>query len=304
MADHRAIPMTPNPVYADLGEVQKEKEANAVPKEVVTSRQVACRKYNARRVIVYILLPSFLFVQLCLIVALLVVTVAPSQPVPSSCADIIESSPLSVSGYYVVKSSSGSLVQVYCDMAGVVCGGSRGWMRPMGPYYYRSSSLRNSSTCSTVESFPTLGIQYSRVCGLLMGYTRISFQYTSELCGMPPFNPQAGIDDPYVTGFSITHGRPRQHIWSLAYSYEEVDWCPAFDGSKNPPDFVGKDYLLGSCDLSYYSRCEFDSNYLWLIVNLTEPVSDNIELRACSGFYDENITNFYFGSTSLMILVQ
>ena len=56
------------------------------------------------------------------------VTVTP-EPVPSSCADIIESSPLSVSGYYVVRSSSGSLVQVYCNM-GVVCGGNRrGWMR-------------------------------------------------------------------------------------------------------------------------------------------------------------------------------
>ena len=302
MAYHGDILMTPNPVYAEVSAIQKEKEAAAASQEAVNLWQ-ACKKYNARKVIVYIFLPSFLFVQLCLIIALLVVTVAPSKPVPSSCADIIESSPLSVSGYYVVRSSSGSLVQVYCDM-GVVCDGSRGWMRLVDPYYYRSSSFRNSSTCSTVESFSTLGIQYSRVCGLLMGYTRIYFQYyTSELCGMPPFNPQAGIDDPYVSGFSITHGRPRQHIWSLASSYEEGDWCPAFDGSKNPPKFVGKDYFLGSCDLSHYSRCEFDSK-LWLIVNLTEPVSDNIELRACSGFYDENITNFYFNINNLMILVQ
>ena len=300
MAYHGDILMTPNPVYAEVSAIQKEKEAAAASQEAVNLWQ-ACKKYDARKVITCILLPSFLLVLLCLIVALLVVTVAPSQPVPSSCADIIESSPLSVSGYYVMRSSSGSLVQVYCDM-GVVCDGSRGWMRLMGLYY--RSSLRNSSTCSTVESFSTPGIQYSRVCGKLIGYTTIYFHYiTSEVCVMPPFNAQVGIDDPYVTGFSITHGRPRQHIWSLASSYEEGDWCPDFDGSKTPPEFVGKNYLLGSCDLSYYSTCEFDSNS-WFIVNLTEPVSDNIELRACSGFYDENIENFYFGSTNLMILVQ
>ena len=208
MAYHGDILMTPNPVYAEVSAIQKEKEVASASEEAVNLWQ-ACKKYNTKKVITYILLSSFLFVQLCLIVALLVVTVAPSQPVPSSCADIIESSPLSVSGYYVVRSSSGSLVQVYCDM-GEVCGGNRrGWMRLVDPYYYWSSSLRNSSTCNTVESFSTLGIQYSRVCGLLMGYFQ---DYTSESCGMPPFNPQVGIDDSYVAGFSITHGRPRQHI--------------------------------------------------------------------------------------------
>ena len=302
MAYRGDILMTPNPVYAEVSAIQKEKEAAAASQEAVNLWQT-CNKYNARKVITCILLPSFLLVQLCLIVALLVVTVAPSQPVPSSCADIIESSPLSVSGYYVVRSSSGSLVQVYCDM-GVVCDGRRGWMRLVDPYFYWSSSFRNSSTCSTVESFSTLGIQYSRVCGLLIGCTTISFlEYTSELCVMPPFNPQVGIDDSYVAGFSITHGRPRQHIWSLASSYEEEDWCRDIDGSKNPPEFVGKDYLLGSCDLSYSSRCKFNSK-LWLIVNLTEPVSDNIELRACSGFYDEDIEDFHISITNLMILVQ
>ena len=316
MADHRAIPMTPNPVYADLCEVQKEKEANAVSKEVVNSRQISWRKNGARNVMIYFVLPLSLLVLLCLVVALLVVTVAPSQPlpssssqlVPSSCADIIKYSPLSVSGYYVVRSSSGSLVQVYCDMGGVICDGSRGWMTVV-PEYSWSSSFRNS-TCNTVESFSTLEIQYSRVCGLLMGYTSTNFQYySSEVCVMPPFNPQAGIDDSYVAGFSITHGRPRQHIWSLASSYEEGDWCPAFDGSKNPPQFVGKDYLLGSCYLSYYYlsyyyySCSFNSK-LWFIVNVTEPVSDNIELRACSGFYDDNITNIYFNINNLMMFVQ
>ena len=304
MADHRAIPMTPNPVYADLGEVQKEKEANAVSKEVVNSRQIACRKYGARNVMIYFVLPLSLLVLLCLVVALLVVTVAPSQPVPSSCADIIESSPLSVSGYYVVRSSSGSLFQVYCDMEGVVCDGSRGWMRVVDPDYSWSSSFRNSNTCSTVESFSTLGIQYSRVCGLLMGYTRISVLFNiPELCEMPSFNAQASIDDSYVAGCSITHGRPRQHIWSLASFFKEADGCTGFDGSKNPPQFVSKDYFLRSCALSYSSRCEFNSK-LWFIMNLTEPVSDNIEIRACSGFYGEDYANFYITIDNLMMFVQ
>ena len=220
MADHREIPMTPNPVYGEvISATHAEEEASNVSHEAINSRKT-CRKYNTKNVMFYILLPSFLVVLLCLVVALLVVTVAPSQPVPSSCADIVEFSPLSVSGYYVVRSSSGSLVQVYCDM-GVVCDGSRGWMRVVVSDYYQSSSVRNPSICRTVESLSTNGVTYSHVCGQLVAYTDISIQNHSGWCRVPPFNAQASVDDSYVAGFSITHGRPRQHIWSLASSYEK-----------------------------------------------------------------------------------
>ena len=181
MAYHGDILMTPNPVYAEVSAIQKEKEVASASEEAVNLWQ-ACKKYNTKKVITYILLSSFLFVQLCLIVALLVVTVAPSQPVPSSCADIIESSPLSVSGYYVVRSSSGSLVQVYCDM-GVVCdGNSRGWMRLVDVNYlhYWSSSLRNSSTCNT------RGVFYLLIeCNMVVSVDNVdrlhTIVYTSEL---------------------------------------------------------------------------------------------------------------------------
>ena len=152
-------------------------------------------------------------------------------------------------------------------------------MRLVDPSYRWYSSFRNSSTCGTVVSLSTSGVPYAHVCGQLMAYTDISVQNYSGWCRVPPFNPQASVDYSYVAGFSITHGRPRQHIWSLASNFEEVDWCPGFDGSENPPEFVGKNNFMGSCE-SNYLECDFENRF---IVNLTEPVSDNIEIRACSG---------------------
>ena len=337
MADHRDIHMIPNPLYAEVSAAQNDEGTTVgnyedvdpyVTQKVVNSRQRGI-KPSARKVpIFYFLLLACVLVLLCLVVALVSVSPSkpisslpseplpsspsepmpsspseplpssPSEPVPSSCANIIESSPLSVSGYYVVRSSSGSLVQVYCDM-GVVCDGSRGWMRLVDVNYLHYSLLRNS--CNTLEFLSAHRMQYGRVCGQFTGYTQLSIQNSSRQCGLPPFNPQAGIDDSYVAGFSITHGRPRQHICSLASSYEEGDWCPGFNGSATPPEFVGKNYFSGSCDSNYFD-CEFLSPS-WFIVNLTQPVSDNMEVRVCTGFYDD-INSFYFGYGKLMIFVQ
>ena len=50
----------------------------------------------------------------------------------------------------------------------------------------------------------------------------------------------AGTDSSYVDGLSITHGDPRQHIWTYAFGYEQ---------NNNPPTFVGTDYHCESIEL-------------------------------------------------------
>ena len=63
-----------------------------------------------------------------------------------------------------------------------------------------------------------------------------------------------GLDGIYVDGISLTHGNPRQHIWTFASALDEVGTitdrnCPFIDNSSSvassPPAFVGGDFF---CD--------------------------------------------------------
>ena len=111
----------------------------------------------------------------------------------------------------------------------------------------RRSCARPSSaagrTCNSAM-FPTQGIQYSQVCGRIIGY-----QF-----GEPEaFRLSGGrtIDGQYVDGVSLTYGSPRQHIWTFAGALDEADpnndasRCTCTDSSRPnpPPSFVGNDYF-------------------------------------------------------------
>ena len=112
----------------------------------------------------------------------------------------------------------------------------------------RRSCARPSSaggrTCYSAM-FPTQGIQYSQVCGRVIGYQ----------IGQPTafFNSENRIiDERYVDGVSLTYGSPRQHIWTFANALQEgQDYsqyaCPCTDSNEqqsiNIPSFVGNDYF-------------------------------------------------------------
>ena len=72
----------------------------------------------------------------------------------------------------------------------------------------RTCGVSPRSGCSSV-TFSGLGLQYSRVCGKIKAY-----QVGSTDSFSVPERPN--IDRGYVDGISITHGSPRQHIWTLA----------------------------------------------------------------------------------------
>ena len=130
------------------------------------------------------------------------------------------------SGNYSFRNSAGSTVTVYCDMKGENCGGEGGWMRvayintsepgSQCPQDLNQLCLEGNVYCGgegaptdwPSTSFPVFNISYTKVCGQVRGYQRgrtLSFYgyYTQG---------KTNIDDKYVDGVSITHGKPREHI--------------------------------------------------------------------------------------------
>ena len=175
-------------------------------------------------------------------------------------------------------------------------GGVRGCRRP------------ESSSGSCPATFYPTSRQYSRVCGRAIGY-----QYgTTDAFG----NRARGqtIDSYYVYGVSVTHGAPRNHIWTLAAGLSEGaqtpnGWdCPCTNpthpnnSNVPPPSFVGNNYYCESGNpTTTYSggnwypadplwdgqQCEGEccgngKSPPWFSVELPSPTTDDIEVRICS----------------------
>ena len=244
---------------------------------------------------------------------------------PTTCVALPPSSP---SGYYSGRASDGSMVRVYCDMTRSCGGVTGGWMRvaeldmrnsshqcPSGlrQCYQSGYSLRtccitsDSPACSSVIfHVPSL---YSKVCGKIRGYQLGSPSTFSD-------NGQVynrTIEGNYVDGVSLTHGHPRQHIWTFAAGQDEVATqpnanCPCTNihqaiNASQPPAYVGDDYF---CDTGSSGRHEsghlYSSNPLWdgagcgplntccsfnhppwFYKQLPQPTTDDIEVRVCRG---------------------
>ncbi len=80
-----------------------------------------------------------------------------------------------------------------------------------------------------------------RVIGYQKGSTN-SFDYYHR-------NHAIGLDGPYVDGVSITHGQPRDHVWTFTAAIDETVSDPSACPCSNPraiytgtiPPFVGSD---------------------------------------------------------------
>ena len=157
--------------------------------------------------------------------------------------------------------------------------------------------------CSSV-TFP-VNTTYSQVCGIARGY-----QYGT----MDAFQ-EVTIDQTYVDGLSITRGRQRQHLWTLAVGqFETVNGVISCPGDRNPfnfdnvPDFVGDHFYCESGFTTYPSGKTAWSDPLWdgagCVVYTAhscdrhgwfhreiEPTQDDIEVRWCGtgGRTDEDV---------------
>ena len=145
------------------------------------------------------------------------------------------------------------------------CGGTGGWRRavyldmtdpsttcPSGwqlTGYSKQTCGRASHgtfVCDSV-SFPVSGGEYNKVCGRIKAY-----QWGSP-DGFYPSRQASTMDSGYIDGVSVTHGNPRQHIWTFAAGLSEDTSvcpqcaCPCDTNSAVPaPAFVGEDYFCES----------------------------------------------------------
>ena len=240
----------------------------------------------------------------------------------NSCAAILLLNSSSPSGYYSIRSSNGSAVRVYCNMT-LSCGNITGGWRKVAEFDMTDSitqcpstlvqrSVSSRRTCAPSSSnfgscapviYSIDAVKYSKVCGKIIGY---------QVGTTDAFLSQGqGIDSYYVDGISLTHGSPREHIWTFASSDDEFGSSP---GSKcscaniqqarntlSPPAFVGNDYF---CDTGtqndavnnlFYgddplwdgagcgplNTCCTFNNPPWFYKKLPEPTTDDIEMRVC-----------------------
>ena len=255
-----------------------------------------------------------------------------NNPAPS-CAALHPSSP---SGYYCVRASNGSAVHVYCDMTRSCGNITGGWVTeldmtnsshqcPSGLAQHNDSDIRtcrrmeSSGGCSSVMI--NIPYSYSRVCGRVIAYqvgTTNAIEHRSNTT----------LEDDYVDGVSLTHGEPRQHVWTLAAGHQEDgnlrSNCPCVTDPdvRRLPTFVGNDYFCEagveirnkSTTLVYADDPLWDgdgcissnpygsfNNPPWFFKQLPQPITDSLEMRVCR---NEDVCNEDIALESVEIYVQ
>ena len=205
-----------------------------------------------------------------------------------------------------------------------ICGGTGGWRHvvyldmtdphttcPSGwnmTGYSKRTCGRISPGVRTCDSatFPVSGGEYSRVCGRIKAYqsgpTQGFYSYHN--------NEVTTIDGAYAGGVSVTHGTPRNHIWTFVAGTSEGDptWtevCPCdVTHTIRIPPFVGNDYFCESGvneawssrnnyifhpndtlwdgeDCLPSSTCCSQRNPPYFTKQLPTPTTDDIEARIC-----------------------
>ena len=216
----------------------------------------------------------------------------------SSCEEIYNKYPETheKSGYYNISNNGWT----YCDMSAKVdlddyfipqCGGA-GWRRIAHINISAGDDCPGAWKAAVTRS----GVNFCRVA--------------SEDNGR---DGAETIDGVYAAGLSITHGSPRQHIWTFATGNSETsnDACPCAGGRWPSPEFVGNNYYCesgtqfrASSDAYYFndplwdgtgcsaqSNCCDNTTQPWFHHQLDKPTQNDIEARICS------YGNFIFRST-------
>ena len=243
----------------------------------------------------------------------------------ASCADLQLAHPYLPSGEYILVVDDIS-VTVYCEMGTPgVCGGEGGWTRianvdvaagddcPSGLYPQTRGDMNLCDRNQDVSGcrcdgtiFDTHGIEYTKVCGRVRG-----FQYNGRGYIDGIYDNHRGVNDLnncYTDGVSITHGSPREHIWTFGNGHLETAVskydCPCNSGNTydTTPDYVGDDYYCESgtstddrstffpddplwdgedCN-SLEAECCTDPNLPYFVRDLSASSTDDVELRVCT----------------------
>ena len=235
----------------------------------------------------------------------------------NSCRGILEEKPDRPSGYYWLKAcETCESFQVFCDFS-LNLEGSRGWMQVADldmtdstqqcPRQFRliisprrvCGKTTGGSGCDATY-YETHNLQYNKVAGRATGYQ----QKSADGFVRYDFCPNCTINKPYVDGISITHGYPRDHIWTYAGSVY-VNACPCSIDARqgqSKPSFVGSDYYCETasvttdrlwdgegCTGREFPCCQrVRERSGWFIKELNAPSTNDIEVRICT---DEERSN-------------
>ena len=231
--------------------------------------------------------------------------------VPGTCKELAAMNPSLPSGYYSIRNDNGSLLPMYCGIPKEGCGnGTGGWTRvayldmtdptQQCPSEWReitspirTCGRRTDIGCDSVI-FSTNGIQYSNVVGRVVGYQFGSVDAFVD-------DTSQTIDGTYLDGVSITHGMPRDHIWSFTSEHTDNALCPC-STTNTAPSFVEEDYFCESGNTGpswtyvFYeddplwdgqgcgtSSCCTYNNPPWFCKQLPQATTDDIEIRICAG---------------------
>ncbi len=220
----------------------------------------------------------------------------------SSCSQALSKDSSYLSGNYILRSSTGALRSVYCDMTNRFGGDSKGWMRvtkldvnncPPGFIAHTSGSIKtcvvsdNNAGCTEIV-YSTAKIYFTKITGQIRGY---------QIGTLDGF---IGINDPprsmnisanYVDGLSVTFNN--EHVWTFAAG------C---DCNSMKPDTIGSNYVCDEPSPSC-SAGSFCSTHLWesqkcgnpsspwFLRTLDRPTAANIKVRVCrdQGRDDEDL---------------
>ena len=254
------------------------------------------------------------------------------DPILTSCEAIHKKWPNKPSGYYRIADSNGTVHTVYCKMENL-CNLEGGWMRianlnmtqttscPTGFRLYTNGGVRacgrpvTSSGSCVGKIFSSSDIKYSQVCGKVIGY-QVGHP---DAAGERASSILNNINTYYVDGVSLTHGNPREHIWTLMSGANDRNVygnkCPCGSTEAYPaPSFVGSDYYCeagnqGAAypeDEKFYSSdplwdgkdcgssetaCCQPSLIPWFYKSIGNYTTDYIEMRLCcnEGTNDEDV---------------
>ena len=282
--------------------------------------------------------------QLCTVVWLLVIAVANGQVrrIPASSLDIPDNSicPLDSQLTTVRTEISNNLAEILIEVAEEIevntavtytlpeCGGGE-WRRvayldmtdlnqtcPQPWVEVSRDSVRacgrewtdphSAGACYSVQ-FSAYGHEYTQVCGRIIGY-----QYGSP-DGLDRYHLQEyDINGTYVDGVSVTHGMPRQHIWSLFGGTTQYSdgCCTSAHYNQVIRNALGDDFFCdtgnvaagawydvlftqhplwdGISGCSSSSTCCAPNSGPWFSTTLAAATTDDIEVRICGNSPVEN----------------
>ena len=242
-----------------------------------------------------------------------------AQTPVTSCNELNILKPNHTSGWYVIRNMLGQVSDQYCNMDLVGCGREGGWMRVANldmtqpnqqcPPGFRNFTASGKRLCGRPEpagcvsvKFPTNNVPYNRVSGRVIAYQ------DKTVDGQCPYTQGLvhTLEKAYIDGVSITHGSPRQHIWSFIASASEsiinCRGCPCFAGFiGDRVPFIGDNVFCDSGTETWQGAIFYDADPLWdgqgcgprsecctfnnppwFCAELDQHTSDDIELRLCA----------------------